>query len=378
MRFLPAVLIGGPPHAGKSVLAYSLTQALRRRDVAHYVLRAYPDGEGDWSNEAETETVRTLRVKGQGTPAWIACVCRDIDRRHLPLIVDVGGQPTPWQEAVFDHCTHAVLLTRDGASHRRWQEMMARHGVPLLADLRSSLAGKDSVDESQAVLRGTLRDLHRHALARGPALDALVGRLARLFAYTPAELRRAHLANAPVEITVELDRLKRALGIGGDPVVWEPYSLPGAIEYLPRGVPLALYGRGPNWLYAALALLAYPAQLWLFDVRLGWVLPPRISQGHTASGAALQVAVQRETDRTHLAFSLPRAYIDWLEAQDLCVPPVLSEEGVVLSGKLPHWLITGIALAYHHARWLAVYQPQLQGAVVVHAPSGTPSVGSVL
>ena len=44
MELFPAVMIGGPPHSGKSVLAYSLTQALRARGVAHYVLRAYPDG----------------------------------------------------------------------------------------------------------------------------------------------------------------------------------------------------------------------------------------------------------------------------------------------------------------------------------------------
>src|SRR5438552_6610469 len=46
---LPAILIGGPPHTGKSVLTYSLSQALRKRSIEHYVIRASPDGEGDWS-----------------------------------------------------------------------------------------------------------------------------------------------------------------------------------------------------------------------------------------------------------------------------------------------------------------------------------------
>ncbi len=50
MELFPAILVGGPPHSGKSVLTYSLTQALRRRGVDHYVLRAAPDGEGDWAN----------------------------------------------------------------------------------------------------------------------------------------------------------------------------------------------------------------------------------------------------------------------------------------------------------------------------------------
>jgi CRISPR-associated protein Csx3 len=254
--------------------------------------------------------------------------------------------------------------------------MMARHGVPLLADLRSSLAGEGRVDESHDVLCGTLTGLRRHTLAQGPAFDALVERLARLFDYAPSQLRHSHMSSAPVEITVELDRLNRALGAGGDPVVWAPTSLPGAIEYLPRGVPLGIYGRGPNWLYAALALLANPAPLWLFDVRLGWVQPPRIDRGQP--GAALRVDVQRHAGHTRLDFSLPRAYVDYSEAQDLRVPSVPPDQGIVLAGKLPHWLLTGIALVYQDAPWLAVYQPQLDNAVVVHARAGTPAVGSVL
>jgi len=35
VNLLPAILIGGPPHAGKSVLTYSISQALRKRNVDH-------------------------------------------------------------------------------------------------------------------------------------------------------------------------------------------------------------------------------------------------------------------------------------------------------------------------------------------------------
>lgn len=48
-------------------------------------------------------------------------------------------------------------------------------------------------------------------------------------------------------------------------------------------------------------------------------------------------------------------------------PPVPIGAGIVLSGKLPHWLYTGLALTYHAAPWLALYQPQLNGAVIVHS-----------
>jgi len=376
----PAVLIGGPPHAGKSVLAYSLTQALRRAGVEHYVLRAYPDGEGDWSNEAEPETVRAIRVKGEGTPDWIERICRDIAQRHLPLIVDVGGRPTRWQEAVFDHCTHAILLTRDAASREVWRERMVRHRVPLLADLRSALNVSPSLDATQPIVVGTLSDLHRGTTASGTPFDALVSRLAQLFDRPVDALRRAHLGAAPVEITVELDRLKHALGIGGDPQseTWEPVSLPQVLDYLPTGVPLALYGRAPNWLYAALALLAHPASLWQFDVRLGWVTPPTLRRGVSPVNAPLRVDVQATAAYALLHCSLPHSYVDYAEAGKARVPPLPPHRGVIVSGKLPHWLLTGITLAYRDAPWLAVCQPQIGGAVVVHSRCAAHTPGEVL
>lgn len=96
-----AVLVGGPPHSGKSVLTYSLTQALRQRQVSHYVLRACPDGEGDWSMESPPDTVRLLRNKGLFTDQWVDQICRDLQQRHLPLLVDVGGRPTANQQRIL-------------------------------------------------------------------------------------------------------------------------------------------------------------------------------------------------------------------------------------------------------------------------------------
>lgn len=60
----PAVLVGGPPHAGKSVLTYSLTRALRQYGIAHYVMCAAPDGEGHWSQETPEQVREIIRRKG--------------------------------------------------------------------------------------------------------------------------------------------------------------------------------------------------------------------------------------------------------------------------------------------------------------------------
>jgi len=368
---LPAVAIGGPPHSGKSVLTYSLTQALRAQEVEHYVLRAYPpDGEGDWFLASEPEQVRHLRVKGARSEAWLPLLKRDIARRHLPLIVDMGGLPTPDQETLLDECTHAILLTPDAAAHAEWADRCARRGLVTLADLRSDLHGQNALTASSPYLQGILAGLERGQTAAGPAFTALVDALAALFRPTTVGLRRYHLEHAPVELTIDLERL--AQHFQQDPRAWNPACLPDVLDYLPTGTPLGVYGRGPNWLYAAIAAAAHPAEFVLFDVRLGWTTPPLLHVGQLPPASPLQVKQQPQDAVTRLDFSLPDAYLDITEADALVVPPVTSA-GLVLGGKLPQWLWAALARAYQ-PQWLAVYQPQAGGAVVVttQTPDVTP------
>src|SRR5258707_1004052 len=89
---LPAILIGGAPDAGKSVLTYNLTQKLRELKIPHYVFRANPDGYGDWYFKMD-ENVRQLikHKEGEWSATFLKLVCRELPHRLLPLIVDMGG-----------------------------------------------------------------------------------------------------------------------------------------------------------------------------------------------------------------------------------------------------------------------------------------------
>ncbi len=369
MELFPAVLIGGPPDSGKSVLTANLTQALRERGVQHYVLRACPDGEGDWTHTADQALVRTILVPRRWTPAFVEHICRDLERRHLPLIVDVGGKPTPWQEAIFDQCTHAILLTLDDISRATWLDRVTRHGLLPLADIKSDLQGESRLLEEHPVLRGILAGMERGARLQAPLFDALTGRLVHLFARDAQALRQAHLNAAPVETVIDLDRLARTLDVPHreEQAAWEPRHLPAVLDYLPEAVPLGLYGRGPNWLYAALALLSAPASFVQFDVRLGWVRATALRVGTPDPAAPLQIQCHESPDYVHVKGILPAAYLDYSQLEMLAVPPVPAGFGVVLSGKLPHWLYTSLALTYRAVPWLAVYQPQLGCALVVYS-----------
>ncbi len=377
---LPAVLVGGPPHSGKSVLIYSLSQALRARGVQHYALRACPDGEGDWSNEAPADLVREIRIKGPWTAQWVERISRDIQRRHLPLLVDVGGRPTPEQAQMFARCTHAVLLTPDDGARAGWLELLSEHRLPILADLRSDLYGVDQLDAEVPAIRGVVAGLERASQAKGPAFEALVERIAALFAADGEALRRSHLEAAPAEIVLDLDRLARTLGVPLSDAQphWQPQHVPLLLDYLPAATPLAVYGRAPVWLYATLARLASPAQFASFDVRLGWVEARPLALGETPPNSPVRFSVQTAESACSVTSVIVDQHIDYGGLPEWFAPPVPAGLGVILSGKMPLWLYTSLAFTYHSAPWLAACQPQLDGCVVVYSSEHGPLPGSLV
>ena len=374
----PAIIIGGPPHSGKSVLAYLLTQQLRDWKVQHYVLRACPDGEGDWSQEAPPETVRLLRQKGQFSADFVDLVCRDLKQRHLPLLVDVGGSPTPDQERILDFCTHAILLAPEDEGLALWRARAERHGLAIIAELQSTLRGQDAIFATDAVLRGRIAALERYTAAAGDMLVALAERLRDLFTYEVDDLRRRHLDAAPTELAVDIEQVTVWLNADSAQRRLEPAQLPAALDYTPKEA-LSLYGRGPNWFYAALALHVAPHPFFLFDVRLGWTAPASLALSPAAQVAHIAWKITHYHSYTHIELSPVEPYLDYDEICGAELPQLDAELGVVLSGKLPHWLSVGAALAYRSHPWVAVMQAQMNDvAVVVFSRTNARLVGDTV
>lgn len=366
-NMLPAILFGGPLHAGKSVLFYSVTMALRQRGITHYAIRACPDGEGNWSQEIDQETNRLIRIKGKWSREFVEGICRDLSRRALPLLVDMGGRPEEEQFCILRNCTHSLLLLKSDENDLslHWQRLVSQNGLLPLARLTSERTGLDTLTSTEPVIEGTITRLERSSIAQGPIFDALVERIISLFTYSFEELEQAKLDMAPTELVLNLHaELKK---IAPQAKEWEPGMTPALLDDIPSDTPLSVYGIAPHWLYSVLAVHAGKQPFYQFS-RIGWVQPPALLIDEYPSLDV--VTTKREnTSATVLAIGIVRKHLDYLQANHLPFPPVTREKGVILDGSMPAWLVTALVRLYHDygVRWVACHQPKLLGAVVVAA-----------
>lgn len=215
-------------------------------------------------------------------------------------------------------------------------------------------------------------------MLQGPVFEAVVTCTA-IYLHEPyAVLSGHHLNSAPTELAIDLRELARQLGVDAESPFWTPQVLPELLGYLPSGVSLSLFGRGPNWLIAAAAIHAQPKRFYQFDPRLGWVTPVQVLPGAPAAGGWLEVQVTQCEAYQLLEITLPGHYVDYAECAQTFAPAVNAAQGLVLSGKVPHWLMAGMAIAYCNQPWLAVYQPTLGYAVVIASRTRGVPIGDLV
>jgi CRISPR-associated protein Csx3 len=360
-NFLPAVLLAATPHNGKSVLAYLLSRKLRERRIPHILLRTAPDGEGDWFYESPDEVRIALRRKGSFNTRLVAAMRRAIQNRHLPMLVDIGGRPQGEQFNILTDCTHVIHLFRD--EHDRaisgsWLELL--NLIPV-AELQSQLPGEDSIGQENGILRGVISGLDRNNPQPGVVFDRLAARVADLFTYTEAELLALHSRDMP-EATLltasELAQRMNAFTPNGS-VRFAPEHLACLADLVGKTAPIALYGRMPMWLVAAVAVLTAPAPLYWFDARhYGWVRVPSVRRKADGENREFSLTPQVEGDTVRLAYT-PKPDISVLDIpRSVGVPPLPTATGIVLDGSMPGRLWAALARAYRHHPWLATREPR--------------------
>lgn len=386
MNFLPAVLLGGPPHAGKSVLLYRLTQALRARGVDHYALRACPDGEGNWFQESDPAFISPILVKHHTWPVpFVKRISQDLEHRCLPFLVDMGGHPTHAEASLFRRCTHAILLLREDMPQETlcWQELLETYNLLPLARLVSRQEGTSALLTSSPVLTGILTGLDRHVTRTEstPLFDALVERLVQLFtSHDGRDQSAIYLDHAPTELTVNVQQELRAMATTS---TWEPEMLQPFLAGLPGDVPLSVYGIGPSWLYAALAAFSDPQPFYLFDPKLpfGWVQPVSVKLGkETTLTSEITLTTREVPGCTILSIRFPHDRLNYFQMEPISFPVLPQGNGIIIDGRVPNWLLAALVRLYKAAgaAWIAPFYVQAQKALVIFSRNRSPHIGELL
>lgn len=136
----------GPPHSGKSVLVQQLYERLRATMGAEefqkqcFVLRACPDGEGDWYSDIPIEFGKVLRYKNTFDDAFVETVCNNVlttAKTKKILFVDCGGKIDKKNQQILNCCTHAILVSHSLSALAEWRGAVRASEVALLAEIES-------------------------------------------------------------------------------------------------------------------------------------------------------------------------------------------------------------------------------------------------
>lgn len=379
---LSAVLIGGPPHAGKSVLFYSITTALNMRSIPHHAIRACPDGEGNWAQEGDAETISHVRSKNKG--AWsdefVQRICQNLEHRCFPFLVDMGAYPTPSQQCILQHCTHTILLLRSDKPEdtQFWQSLVAEKDLTLLAQINSQTEGASLLTAYDPVLEGTLIGLKRYEriMAQGPVFDALVERIVDLFNRCMSQdLERFYRENAPTQLldlyrTVTLDKH------------WELAMLRPFLQTVPTQTAISIYGKAPGWVYAAIAATNELWPLYQFDPRFhnGWVQSLAVKFGEERIND-LGIGLQEFENSAVLHLNIRSKHLEYLQPEPLCFPRLSINIGLIIDGAMPYWLLTSLVRLYKGAGvpWIAYRYVQWEGkSVVVYSRHPSYQIGDLV
>lgn len=147
------VVIGGPPHSGKSVFIQALRNKLReiKPDSFNenvYIIRACPDGEGDWFGDLKEEQGKVFRFSNVFTNEFaeqMADAIENTSKIKKVVIVDVGGKLDKKNNLIFSKCNSGIIVSSNPKETNKWVGAYEQSELKLLAIANSKLEGETKV-----------------------------------------------------------------------------------------------------------------------------------------------------------------------------------------------------------------------------------------
>jgi CRISPR-associated protein Csx3 len=289
----------------------------------------------------------------------------------------MGGKPQGAQLDMFRYCTHSVLLLREDEKglHDLWLRLCSENDLQPLAQLYSQREGISSIAARTPVLEGSITGLERGRRVDSSLFNHLVARVADLFSgYALHKMDLDHLEDAP----------EQALNLYEIVPAFQDWDLQQLMSFLitlsPERIP-AIYGRAPAWVYAAIAGHTRKPKFYQFDHALGWIEPVRVRLSSAINTeVCISTTHDSSLDATQLTITFPLTRLEYFQPSPLPFPLVPSEQGLILDGPLPFWLLTALVRLYKNAgvAWIAMFEPRQQASVVVYSRVHSHQVGELV
>jgi len=376
------IAVVGPPHSGKSVFLGGLVENLP--SDLYYLFRACPDGEGAWTWTSEDAAM--YRRKGTFSKEivnWYVSVLKKKKGLAPLTLIDLGGRITEENRTIITDgkIDAAIILAGDMSKVKEWESFLKSCNTDVIAVVHSDYKGiKDCTEQDK---------LSVHFLERGedvssrPAIKEIAGMLMD-------KVKRPIVQDAVLDISElagTLGKKEKDITLPNgrtfSSISWEGADLPKISSLLHNdsaNLPevVKINGRAPAWLVTALAHECHPKAVALNSpdgyIGVGCQKPAK-----KASGENLEFKVEDMGDCVRVTCQQENPDLP-LDPQDLdsVVPPEVPMGSiVVLSGRMPNWLVASLAMSYHGVKAVACFQPGV-GATISITHSSQIRLGSLI
>ncbi|MDZ4711303.1 MAG: CRISPR-associated protein Csx3 [bacterium] len=176
------IALVGPANSGKSVFLRELRKSLNsveeinfRKD--YFIIRACPDGEGDWFGDIQSELGKILRFKNTFDDEFIDKITESIintKKSKNYILVDCGGKIDKKNQKIFNECTDAIIISSDDEKAKQWLGAIKICDLNLLFEIESVM---DNIcrktDDRKFQLGKLFRDNTNVAAISGDILDLI-------------------------------------------------------------------------------------------------------------------------------------------------------------------------------------------------------------
>ena len=161
----------GPPNSGKSVLLYTLCETIKSKigvdefNKYCFLIRACPDGEGNWFSEISEEQGKLFRYKkifDDDFPRQIAKHISGTAKTKKITFVDCGGIIDKKNQIILNECNRAIIISSKPEQVQEWIGAAKSSELKIIAII-DSLLDDISIITSEEPLRIYFGKLERHS-----------------------------------------------------------------------------------------------------------------------------------------------------------------------------------------------------------------------